>query len=694
MDMDEVESMRVTVDRECRGGAGGGNRSSRAVASDRSEPLTGPPMDVALESASDQSPWERLLVPRPRPRTVLGDSDDVKAAAAFRPAVSAPDSHILRLLASAWEPEAMEVKDEAVRGAVRAGKVIADLGLRSGRGFRVSWGPGGMLVCPGAVGSGDRPTPGSHAVRLLQFDPTPAASGRDAGELYVEPLRNHQRFAEPVISPADELGRARVDAAPPRWALPQRMNDHPENYDSLVRCMHGYVKAHAAAAAGRIGAAGDLESSPEWVLEQMWRLAGAMWGQEEGEGKLQDLPMPGEELTCAERGGDNADGIGDGAFSASRREAAVADWLANAVSSCVPVVPLGDNPWRSVLQLLSVRRIDDAAKLAMRAGLPRLAVLLAAGTAAAQGGAGWAGARCPSNALAEQAKQWQSAGADARMPQEALTVFQLLGRECFRDVQLRGLIRGEATNARHPSVDWLRQLGLCLWFGAGASLRDNFGTTSVGVAEAVEAFELLVAEKEALVPTARYFHEPTHHDKSDLQEVCAELRRVHIDPRASGRDRCVLSRLLALYPPRKSAIAAGSGGSSALFPGTALLAAMEPLAVSPDVMDYRHSWHLMTVVEALGVAQISDRCKAAAVAESLRFQLVIVGLWEWAVYVALSAEGSADRREATARELVVRYGHELLVAPAGSLDKKRADLLLDFGVPEAWLYEAAAVRAG
>ncbi|CAM9787526.1 unnamed protein product [Ectocarpus sp. 4 AP-2014] len=662
--------------------------------------------------------WARLQ-PEPVARPpALRNPEDAKAAAAFRPAASGLESRVLRSLANAWEPAAGEVvSDAAARGAVRAGQAVADLGLRMGRGFRASWGPDGKLFCPRAMGGGARN--GFHGVRVSRFDPTPSASDRDVHRLYVEPLRNHLGSAGPLAEPqADRHGAA---AAPPRWALPRRRNDRPQNYDTLARCIHGYVEVHrsagAAATSSSRQAGAAIEDSPEWVLEQSWRLASAMWGQEEGEGRVQDLPLPGDfqraaDLTLA--------GDCDGGSPAARREAAVGDWLARAVSSCVPSPSGGPSAgggdadretWRRVLELLSVRRVHDAAVAAMAAGLPRLAVMLTA-VATQGGGGGRPPARYGSKFLAQQAAQWQATGADARMPQEAFSVVQLLGREGFRDVGLRGLISKGTGGSLRPSLDWMRQLGLCLWFGAGASAGiggedgDRDGGSGGVVANAIEAYDTLVADGEALSPTARYFLEPTHHESAHLDKVCAELRRVYMPPppppaglsleksggedRGSGRDRCVLSCLLAMYPSRKAGVGVGVGGAS----GVSLLSALEPMAVTPDVMDYRHSWHLMNVVEALGVAEVQDRAKAAAVTEGLRFQLVTVGLWEWAVYVALTAEGDPDRRAATARELVLRHGYGVLGAPVNSLDAERGLFLENLGIPGAWLHEAAAVRAG
>lgn len=644
------------------------------------------------------------LVARPPPRR---DPEDVKAAAAFRPAVGGAHSKVLKTLASAWKPAMGEVSDDGARGTVRAGQTVADLGLRLGRGFRATWGADGKLFCPRAMGGGG--VRGFHGVQVERFDPTPAASGRDVSELYVEPLRNHRRFAQQLPpGTAGSHGAAGAGAVPPRWALPRRRNDRPENYAALVGCIHGYVEVHQSTGSSSAPAAGAAaaaaEDSPEWVLEQSWRLASAMWGQEVGEGRAQDLPMPGD-VQGGDAGAVETDG---GAAPAARREAAVGDWLARAVASCVPSSSSSNDgaaaaggaereTWRRVLELLSVRRIQEAASVAMAAGLPRLAVVL---TSVATQGVGRPPARYGSRFLAQQVSQWQSGGAEARMPREAFSVYQLLGREGFRDVGLRGVI-GEGKGSLRPSLDWMRQVGLCLWFGAGASAATAGGGV---VAEAVEAYENLVMDEEALPPTARYFLEPTHHDRVHLDQVGEELRRAYLGPmaarstsngggsvaavaaRGSSRDCCALRRLLAMYPSRKP----GGGGAS----GVALLAALEPMAVTPDVMDYRHSWHLMNVVEALGVAEVPDRAKAAAVAEGLRFQLVSAGLWEWAVYVALTAEGDPDRRAATARELVLRHGHGLLEAPSGSLDGRRRDLLHNLGVPIAWLHGAAAVRAG
>lgn len=716
VDTEQVGSMRETFERDhfgSRGVTGGGDGLVR-------------PGDAAGTHARmvQRSPWEPLAEPRVSPAAAaLADPEDKKAAATFRPAVRATDSRVLRLLADAWSAEDGEKSDNGVRGQVRAGALVADLGLRVGRGFRASWGPDGTLVYPGVVGGGQgQRSHGGRVLKVMKFDPTPSASPRGADELYVETLCNHRQFAEQITfnptfgAPGGVAGSD--EDSPPRWALPHRRHDRRENYDALVRCMHGYAAAHRAIASKRTGGGGGgkdgLASSPEWVLEQMWCLASAMWGQEEGDGKVQDLPMPGEAPLYGEIDGNNGDCAG-GPSPSCRREAAVADWLAKAVSICVPAVPKGDDPWRKLLELLSVRRVGDAARLAAQSGLPRLAVVLAAAaTASGQTGAASYGTRCPSSALAKQVELWQAGGADARMPQEAFAIYQLLGRERFRDMQLRGVIGGGKVLAgggqaasRHRSLDWLRQLGLCLWFGAGASSRDNGdGAEGSGIAEALEAFESLVANKEALEPTARYVHEPTHHAEENLEEVCTKLRAFHVSSkeRSGRRDRCVLNRLLALYPPRHIGAGGVGSASASVAAGSALLAALEPLAVCPDVMDYRHSWHLMTVVEALGVAVISDRCTAAAVAEGLRFQLIVAGLWEWAVYVALSTsaadcgegEDAADHRrsEATARELVIRYGHGLLAARPDTADGKRRRLLDSLGVPEAWLYEAAAVRAG
>lgn len=667
------------------------------------------------------------LVARPPP---LRQPEDAKAAAAFRPVVGGLQSKVLKSLANAWKPTMGEVSDNGVRGAVRAGQTACDLGLRLGRSFRASWGPDGKLFCPRAMGGGSGggsiggAGKGFHGVRVAKFDPTPAASGRDTKGLYVEPLRNHLRFARQLAPEAGYDGAA--TAVPPRWALPRRRNDRPDNYAALVQCIHGYVDVHISTGAtsavedslGRTAAAAAAaEDSPEWVLEQSWRLASAMWGQE-GEGRAQDLPMPGGVRGTADFG--HAEGC-DGASPTARREAAVSDWLAQAVASCVPSSrnnassALGGGggsadweTWRRVLELLSVRRVKEAASVAMAAGLPRLAVVL---TSVATQGTGRPPARYGSKFVAQQASLWQAGGADARMPREAFSVYQLLGRESFRDVGLRGVI-GKGNSSLHPSLDWMRQLGLCLWFGAGASAAtaeaDGGGIGGGVVAKALEAHESLVADDEALPPTARYFLEPTHHDRVHLDDVCEELRRAYVETppvvpgstarkggggggraaRGSGRDRCALRRLLAMYPSKRNH--GGTGSAS----GVALLAALEPMAITPDVMDYRHSWHLMKVVEALGVAEVPDRAKAAAVAEGLRFQLVSAGLWEWAVYVALTGEGDSDRRAATGRELVLRHGHGLLEAPSRSPDGERRDLLLHLGVPMAWLHEAAAVRAG
>lgn len=647
------------------------------------------------DDAWEADEWVSVSNP-PSAREALGDLEDIKAAAEFEPFVPAGKSRILSMLSTAWSPQSGEVSDDHARGLIRAGQTAMDLGLRYGRAFRAGWGPGGKLV----VGRGrvhDGSAPKGRQVQILQFDPTPATRGRSIQELYVEPLRNHQRHAVSIRYDIDKN-------VPPRWTLPKRSAEHPKDYEVLVRCIHGYVDVHAslATASDRDHKPGGRENSPDWILEQAWRLTNAIWGQEQGDGMMQDLPIPGEDAPS------NSTAPGgipmfpdDGGSSSSRREAAVAQWLADVVSPCVSwevkdkmssESPDGST-WRAVLELLSVRRVQDAAELAFLNGLPRLAIMISASAAIIAHGGTWVGAGHATEALGKQISAWQSSGADAHMPPEAFTVFQLLGRAGFRDMRLKGVI-GKGSESLHPSLDWLRQLGLCLWFGAGANSSNR--VVRVGIAEALHSYEDFVQSKEAYPPTSRYLREPTHNaeDVMRAEERFEEVPKIFGTTASPGRNQCVLRRLLALHPPRGPG-SNNVGSTLRASVGIRLLAALEPLSVTPDVMDYRHSWHFMTVIEALGVAEVQNRSVAAAVAENLMFQLEVAGLWEWAVYVALTAEGESERREMTARNLIVRHGYNLRSAAPGSRDKERFELLrTTLQVPLAWFYEADAVHAG
>ncbi|CAN0086749.1 unnamed protein product, partial [Discosporangium mesarthrocarpum] len=615
-----------------------------------------------------------------------------------------------------------------------------------------------------------------HFVTVVKLVTMPTRVGRDH---FTAALKNHMEFIE-----AEELGlegegegksksregnaavdSSRVGRSPPRWGLPPRQQSNPQSYAKLVECMHGYVRVHAEAAAVAAPPPGAAVDGPEWVVEQAWRLAVAMWGQEAG--MAQDLPLPGDNIISYDSYNDKDGGGGSGSgtllpFSAetqrqqgggrgghdtspiARRQAAIAAWLKQAVGPCGPEnlqleetiqvgarAGRGPKTWRLILELLTVNKVEEAAFVAAGSGLPRLSVVLAAATTAPASSAGrgraaavgWPGPVSgaavmagggrgvkeemdPCEAIRGQLTQWGES-CERYLPREASLVYTLLGRVNSKDLWLGDLLRDDSDRqeeqqqdqqARHPSLDWLRQVGLCLWH------REE---CQGDIAAAFSTYERLAAGGNALRPVARYLTEPTHFPPESMGMAAAECRRSFLTPTTPGgahaqRDRCILGCLLTLVPSsRGEGSSSGGGGGGG---GGSIVAALEPLSVTPDPLDFRHSWHLMTVVEALGLARpgVPPQTRAA-VSEGIRLQLVGAGLWEWAVYVALTTgplgalPGAGDDEGVlAAKELVLRYGYDLAdITPGGRVrDRERRALLDSLRVPTAWIEEAGGLRAG
>jgi hypothetical protein len=102
----------------------------------------------------------------------------------------------------------------------------------------------------------------------------------------------------------------------------------------------------------------------------------------------------------------------------------------------------------------------------------------------------------------------------------------------------------------------------------------------------------------------------------------------------------------------------------------ALTSALSPHAVTADKLDFRHSFQLLTLLEALGLyeSELGGPRVKAAVLDGLAEQLEAGGRWEWAVYVQLHHDDPHVRLR-TCRQLLLRHAHENpggFVLPDGS----------------------------
>ncbi|KAF9429397.1 hypothetical protein BGZ76_001356, partial [Entomortierella beljakovae] len=139
------------------------------------------------------------------------------------------------------------------------------------------------------------------------------------------------------------------------------------------------------------------------------------------------------------------------------------------------------------------------------------------------------------------------------------------------------------------------------------------------------------------------------------------------------------------------------------LPSRSLEDALHPLGISPSILDYRQSWlFYMVLSQSLKVGRFRTDSSHARICHNFIFQLESLGLWEWAVFVALHLETDVAR-ETTVRYLLERYvdlpAQSDTFIPAEELVKweiesKKESFVKDtLQVPETWIWRARAIRA-
>ncbi|KAF8978977.1 hypothetical protein BGZ46_005960 [Entomortierella lignicola] len=141
------------------------------------------------------------------------------------------------------------------------------------------------------------------------------------------------------------------------------------------------------------------------------------------------------------------------------------------------------------------------------------------------------------------------------------------------------------------------------------------------------------------------------------------------------------------------------------LPSKALEDALHPLGMTPSSLDYRQSWiFYMILSQSLQVGRFRFETSHAKICQNFLFQLESLGLWEWAVFVALYLE-TADSREMVIQQILERHV-DLPIPPSTTTStaaedfdrwefegEKNTFLVKTLQIPEAWLWNARATRA-
>ncbi|XP_067131060.1 nuclear pore complex protein Nup98-Nup96-like [Centruroides vittatus] len=115
---------------------------------------------------------------------------------------------------------------------------------------------------------------------------------------------------------------------------------------------------------------------------------------------------------------------------------------------------------------------------------------------------------------------------------------------------------------------------------------------------------------------------------------------------------------------------------------------LNPITSTPSHLDYRLSWLLSQVLQSLGYENIPVHLMDTLHC-NFSSQLESIGLWHWAVFIALHISDSA-RRQALVMDLLYRYI---------SLDSNEEDIAIEnflierLRIPKHWIFSAKAVKA-
>ncbi|KAM9498568.1 nuclear pore complex protein Nup98-Nup96-like isoform 8-T12 [Salvelinus alpinus] len=291
----------------------------------------------------------------------------------------------------------------------------------------------------------------------------------------------------------------------------------------------------------------------------------------------------------------------------------------------------------AIFSYLTGHRISDACRLAQKSGDHRLSLLLSQAV----------GSQYGRELLALQLGDWNRMQTDSFLPEERLRIFALLaGKPVWQSTDCEVNVCSE--------LDWKRCMAVHLWYML---------PPTASIAEALAKYEAAFqgsaeGQKYACAPLPPYLDQS---DQPDMEEE--ESKRPLYD---------ICFHLLKLYSDRHYS----------------LQQLLDPLAVTWECLDYRLSWHLWSVLQALHYTHLSP-ARQGLIHTSYAAQLESAGLWDMAIYVLLHIPDNTLRERAV-REMLQLHCPLLETEESAKKEHFLTERLL---IPEQWLHQAKATRA-
>uniref|UniRef100_A0AAQ5YAA5 Nuclear pore complex protein Nup98-Nup96 n=1 Tax=Amphiprion ocellaris TaxID=80972 RepID=A0AAQ5YAA5_AMPOC len=508
------------------------------------------------------------------------------------------------------------------------GALLMDTGLFAVRSFRVGWGPGWTLAHCGSRLS-------SPTSKQLEYQ---ELTTKTDFSFLPKPAKSKPLTESPYKVVLEQL----VGLEPPQGKTSEEEGDE-ESQAVLQRpleiCLkHSTVSTPDASACPlvrpQLGVAALHEYdflfnsvSPPALLghwAEVWTLCEALWGRLGPTDQEPDVEAPSEYEQQLERRRTFSSWLSHGATCRVEEE--------------VALVGKGCHT-EAIFSYLTGNRISEACRLAQKEGDHRLSLLLSQAM----------GSQYCRDLLALQLADWNRMQTDCYLPEERLRIFTLLaGKPVWQS--------SESVVNVCSELDWKRCLAVHLWFML---------PPTASVADALAKYEAAFqgscdSGKYACAPLPPYLEA----DQPDLEEEEEE------EAKRPLYDTCF--HLLKLYSDRHYS----------------LQQLLDPLTVTWERLDYRLSWHLWGVLQALHYGHLSSS-RQGLLHASYAAQLESAGLWHMAVFILLHIPDHSQRERAVREMLTL---HCPLQETDESVRRERflTERLL---VPERWIHEAKATRA-
>nr|DBA32194.1 TPA: hypothetical protein GDO54_000004 [Pyxicephalus adspersus] len=323
------------------------------------------------------------------------------------------------------------------------------------------------------------------------------------------------------------------------------------------------------------------------------------------------------------------------------RRKAFSHWLAETAAERIEsevVMHQKERSIEAVFSYLTGCRISEACRLAQRSGDHRLSMMLSQ----------LVGNQQLQELITMQLEDWQKQQVDRFIQEERLKVYVLLS----------GTAVWQSSDKRTINVcsqlDWKRALAIHLWYML---------PPTASIAQALHKYEEAFQVSDEGQCYASY---PL---PSYLEDTYLSMESETFSP-SIQRDVCF--HLLKLYSDRSYD----------------LRQLLDPRSITSDPLDYRLSWHLWMVLQALNYTHLSEQSQGL-LHSSYAAQLENVGLWDWAIFVMLHVTDPIVR-ETAVRELLNR--HCVLQETPESLIKEKF-LIEKLCIPAQWIHEAKAIRS-